>query len=238
MIRKKTYFNLITVLALGWALEGCATSYNIIINAYLDKTDKNAGVPMGAPLAVLTNPSVPNALFDNEIKSKIECLLVFRGYRLAPKNQAEYWIRYSYTIAGSTQTVEEPRLISRPGVVRRVYVSGSNKVYTIVRPEHDYVTYVPRIHVVYVSKLFVQAIDRHRLTDTGEQKVVWVGDTISQNSSSDLREFIDYLLVGTFRFFNQDTVKNQVAILTPNDKEISQLRSLSPNPSSSSENKK
>lgn len=220
----KTAFKCLLTGLLALFISGCAANYAVVTNTYLDRTAPNPGIPAGASFAVLTNKNAPNPLFDNEVKSKIQNLLLGRGYRLVPEDQAQFFATYTYDISGKTAATTRPDIVSGPGIVQHVYVNGSNQAYTIVSPSFSYVTYVTDYYNVYTARLFFKVLDAKAMRESGAQKVVWVGDTINESTNPDLRESIDYLLVATFKFFGTDTGRNREISLSADDKEVSNLR--------------
>ncbi len=205
-------------------LSGCATNYYVLTNTYLDKTNYTTQMAKGSSFAVLTNQNAPNPIFDNEIRLKIEHLLSSNGYRVESGDKSDYFITFNYGISGRAKTEMWPNYVRGHDVVQRVYVSGSNTYYTVVSPGYEYVTYVPETYTVYTAKIFLKALEADNLRKNKKEKVVWVGDTMNESANPNLRESIDYLLVATFKYFGKDTGKNQEVVLSPNDKEVLELR--------------
>ena len=213
------------VLALALVLaSGCAANYQVVTNAYLDRSSANTGLlPAGKSYFVASNPNVPNSIFDNEVRSKIENLLVSKGYRLAPAEEANFTLKFKYDITVAVETDYRPQFVTTEPVVQHVYVRSSNKYYQIVTPSYTYVTHVPMTEKVYTARLFVSVLNSEVLR-TGEERSVWIGDTINVSRNPDLRDSIDYLLVGTFKYFGQDTGKNKEVTLPQYDTDVARLR--------------
>ncbi len=225
-VLKKNLIYIFLLVSAAAFLASCATNYNVLTNAYLDKTVSNLQIPAGASFIVLSNQSSPNPIFDNEVKMKIENLLSKKGYKLASEGSADYFITFNYDISGRSETETRPDFVQHHDIVRRVFVSGSNTYYDVVSPGYTSVTYASETYTVYTARLFVKVLDPNSLKNHNE-KVVWVGDTINESQNPDLRESIDYLLVATFKFFGKDTGKNQEVMLSSNDKEVGELRNFS-----------
>lgn len=228
MTKKSARFWII-ILLIQCLIPGCATTYQITTNAYLDKSTSNFSIPSNASLAVLPNFNVPNAIFDNEVKSKIENLLTKKGYRIVPFDQSDYAVKFSYDIIGKQKTIARSQYVTGPPIIEKVYVSGTNSYVTTVSRGYDYLTYVPETYTVYLARLFIKVLDSGNLKSFKEDKVVWVGDTANESMDPDLRLSIDYLLVGTLKFFGQDTGKNQEVTLPQDDAEVAALRGQTKN---------
>jgi hypothetical protein len=66
-------------------------------------------------------------------------------------------------------------------------------------------SYVPSVTGIFTKHLTLKVTDAQSLRTGRKEKVVWMGDTLSTDESSDLRYDIDYLLAGTFGYFGRDT---------------------------------
>lgn len=223
-MRKYSFGLWVAVLLFQGILAGCATTYEVTTNAYLDKSLANLQIPTNASLAVLPNSNVPNTIFDNEVKTKIEALLVKKGYRVVPFDQSNYAVKFSYDITGKQKTTTRSQVVTGPPIIQKVYVSSTQSYVTTVMQGYDYLTYVPETYTVYLARLFIKVLDAKNLKEFKEDKVIWVGDTMNESMDPDLRRSIDYLLVGTFKFFGQDTGKNQEINLPQDDPEVTALR--------------
>ena len=223
-MRYKSFVYTLCMATATLLLNGCATSYYVQTNAYLDRSFQNSQLPAGAAFTVLSNQNAPNPIFDNEVKTKIETLLLSKGYRLASEGQSQYFITFNYDVSGKTKTETRPDFVTRPELTHRVYVSGSNTYYDLISPGYSYVTYISETFTVYNARVFVKVLDAASLKKNDQERVAWVGDTINESQNPDLRESIDYLLVATFKFFGQDTGKNKEVVLSQDDKEVARLR--------------
>lgn len=208
-----------TVLAAALlVLNGCATRYSVLTNAYLDRS---SSIPRGAKFAVLPNQNPPNVLFDAEVKRKTEKMIAQQGFDIVPPDQAAYFLSYTYDIAGAPKTMSWPQINNGPEVVRRIYVTGANRYYTVVTPGYSYITHVTETSTVYTARLLLKVFEAPAFRENGTEKTVWVGDAMNESENPDLRESADYLIVGIFRYFGQDTVKGRSVVLDASDKNVS-----------------
>jgi hypothetical protein len=202
-------------------LSGCATTHAVVTNAYL-KTDASAKLPIAqsSTFTVQGNTDAPNPLFDEEVRKKIECILVQKGYRLASGTDSDFTVRYNYDVSARTETTSQSQWTTVP-TVQTYYVKGS--AYSSILQSQAYATYIPETHTIYLSRLFVKVYQTASSGPSAEQ-VVWVGDTFYENDDPDLRTVIDYLIVATFAYFNQNTGKNVTVALPEKSPDVLFLR--------------
>lgn len=223
----------VLVLLMCLGLCGCVPRfYNIRTGGFLDTTKGITELSTGASFAVLENKQAENPIFDKEVKSKIEKLLVREGCSIESIDKAKYFLVFYYAIdTGRAVTGAFP--VYHPGGT--TYQSGTFNVYgssggygwggysgTNTAP--GYTTFVPVSHIMYTRRLMLKVIDGDDYRNNRSEEIIWVGDTISSGSSSDLRDVIDYLLVATFKYFGQDTGKRMKVVLGAGDKEVKELR--------------
>jgi hypothetical protein len=197
-------------------VSGCATTYRVRTNSFVDKTDPSSQIRPGSTFTVLTNPSAPNPIFEDEMKRKIEASLADQGYKIGPEDQADYLLTFQYDISAHSETDSYPDYRTGPAIAQRVFVSGGNRSYTVISPGLSYTTYSVRTRTVYTAKLFVKVLDGHAQSGQKE-KTVWVGESMNESTNPDLRDSIDYLLVGTFRVFGKDTGKSREVVIDEKD---------------------
>jgi len=207
------------------ATAGCATRYHVTTSGYLDAA-KPAGIPAGASFSLVPNNDVPNPLFDDEVRAKIERALAARGHRIEPAFSADFLVRYRTDNTGNRILTTRPERMYGPSVVQRVYVSGSNQAYNVVT-QTDAIYNVPETLTVYTSRLFLEVVPRGAAEGT---RPVWVGDSITESANPDLREVIDYLIAATFKYFGQNTGRNKEVTLGPKDPSLVPLQGPPPPP--------
>ena len=69
----------------------------------------------------------------------------------------------------------------------------------------------------FTRSLSVRVQDMQGTDSIGKTQAVWAADTVREETSSDLREALDHLLVATFRFFGKDTGKAVTITLNRDD---------------------
>lgn len=181
------------------SLTGCAQSYTVYTNGFAETGSR---IPPSANIYIAVEPNAVNPIFENEVKSKIETLLESRGYQIV-----------------DTITAADYRLTFRLGFIPRenIYFSpiwpySTDAYYGY---HHQYYDYVPHVEAAWDRWLHIKV---HR-GDT----VVWVGEAEITESYLDERKAVDYLLVGAFEYFGQDTVSRKVLTISSKDTRIAGL---------------
>ncbi|MBM4273464.1 MAG: DUF4136 domain-containing protein [Deltaproteobacteria bacterium] len=204
---KKIYFIFMLILSLG--LMGCAGTYQVLVNGYVDPKTPAPFAP-GAAFFVIGNKDAQNPLLEKEVKEKSARLLEKMGYRLAPFEKAEYYLLFAYGIGAGRPVVTMPDYTFGFGIGaglgsgyygRRNYVFGGPFFggyypYPAVSTERAYDRW-----------LILSVIDAKHYREKGDFRTLWVGEARSSGTSSDLREMINYLLVAAFEQFGKDTKK-------------------------------
>ena len=215
---KKVLPALVLIVLLG----GCALQ--IRTTAFLDHSGGSSVLMKGASIAVLENAQAANPILDREIKGKIERLLVKEGYRLDTSDKARYLLSYSYGIASglrnSTVTSYAPpqtQIITVP--------DGKGGVTTQAIMTPGAATIIPTVSVEYTKQLILKVMEAAKGTAGGcKERVVWMGETLGMDPSSDLRSDIDYLLVVAFLHFGEDTGKQISVSIDRGDSAVEDLR--------------
>ena len=217
-------------------LFGCSRIYKIQANAFLGIPKK---IPMGASFVVAERKDISNPLFEREIKSKIEKLLIKNGYTIEDENNAEYGLIFDYAINDGTQvTYAVP--VDHPG--ETIYHSGNISYgmqgrysssesysgggsYSGTTKIPGYTSYVPASATLYTRGLLICVFNSEEAKLKGaEAKPAWMCITESTGTSLDLRDVVDYLLVATFKYFGQNTGRKIQTNLYDDNIEVQQLR--------------
>ncbi|MBL8012398.1 MAG: hypothetical protein JNN05_00985 [Candidatus Omnitrophica bacterium] len=219
----KFFLSVISLMLLAW---GCASGVTVKTNGFLDRKGDWPSVASGSRIYVQTSSHAENPLFDQEIAGKIKQLLQNDGYAVSAKSDAQFSLAYAYEMDQGltvTETVSE----YHPGDVLyhsgRFKVNGQEGTYSNYETTPGYITHVPVDTVVYTRKLVLTV---HDIKDA-DARPVWIGESFSQGTHDDLREMIDYLLVGAFRSFGKDTQKSLRTVIPFNDPEVMMLRGRS-----------
>jgi len=199
------------ILAVAVAcLAGCTPSYRVHVNTF---ADPNRPVPGGASVYVVQDPNAGNPIFGRQIASKINELL--QGYGYSPVDTAD---RANYLLTfeagfNSSQVVDYTP-IYRPfggfygGFGGRFHHGG-----------FGYATYVPYVDTVFVHWLRMRLYAKDG-TALNRANVVWFGEATTGAGSPELRQAVDYLLIGCMEHFPTDTHKWAAVTLKRDDPRI------------------
>ncbi len=192
-------------------LVGCAESYTVHVNGF---SEVERPIWNMAAIYVAVDANSENLIFEKEIKRKTEKLLSLHGYVPSAKEQlADY--RLSFEAGMDSREVRGYGYSHMP--VRVGYGHYWNHYYG------DYGMYAPYARSFYNQWLRMRISDTGRLNPLRKGMVEWVGEAVTARYSGDLREAINYLLVGSFEYFGQDTKKRMTVTIDENDLRIKEI---------------
>ena len=187
------------LIVLLFSLGGCAESYTVYVDGFAKSPTP---IAQNARIYVTAEPNSENPLFDSEIKAKIVRMLASRGYQPLDDPASEYRLTFGH---GITSHREEYYEYTGAGV-------GFHGGHTGLSATH----YVPTIRSVWDQWLQIKIYH-------GDE-AVWVGEAETTRSYvADKRRTVDYLLVGAFEFFGQNTVHQKTLTITAKDPRILDL---------------
>ena len=195
---------------------GCASArmYQVQVNGY---TDSPMPLAPGASFFVIEGQKAQNPRLEQEIKDKIENLLVKHGYLLTPYDKAQFYLSYTYGLETSgTVTLAGP---IGPG---RGWEEFGYSAYLPARGgpyAFDTVT-------LYDAWLRLTVVEGKYYRETGKSRTVWVGEARSKGTSSDLREVLGPLLIAAFEQFGKNTGKALPSWIKQNDPRVRGLEGV------------
>jgi hypothetical protein len=192
-------YTLLMVSLVG--LAGCTDSYIVHVNGFAEPKNQ---IPANARIFVAANPESPNPLYDNEIKVKITKLLSSRGFSPVDDPCSEYLLTFQTGLI-SHLVQDESYAGGGAGYVGRHHVIINGGYY------------VPYIRTEWDQWLQIKVL-------RGD-KVIWVGEASTSKYYTEKRRGIDYLLVGAFDFFGQNTRNLRTIEITVKDRRIAALQS-------------
>ncbi len=214
--KKALLFVLLVVFLAGCALDVRTTGF-------LDRSAGIAVLPNGAAFAVLENAAASNPIFDREVKAKIERLLVKEGYRVDTPDKARYLLYYGYGIASGLGS----RAVTSYGPPQTQIITvsdGKGGVATQAVMTPGAASVIPMVSVEYTKQLTLKVTEAAGTAGGRNDNVVWMGETLSMDPSSDLRSDVDYLLVVAFRYFGRDTGKQVSVSIGRGNPAVEELR--------------
>ena len=171
------------------AASGCTPSYRVHVNGYSELTER---IAPSTRLFIKIDPNSPNPIFDRQIKASAETLLHGYGYRVADSAEsADYLIRFQ--IGTKSETVMGYTPANRPYVGAR-WGYGDSLFF-------GYSTYTTYVDTVYDQWLVLKLFP----TDPDAKEPVWVGEATLNTEQAELRQTVDYLLIGCIEYLGVDT---------------------------------
>ena len=201
----KKYLGLFLLGLLGAAVFGCASAitYQVQMNGYTDNAALAPFVP-GASFYVIENKEAQNPLLDQEVKAKIDKLLEQYGYPLVSRDEADYYLFFSYGL-GAPQSVSVNVPSWGVGIGFGTGYCGPGAAYGFYWP--GYCPYYTETQALYNRWLRLKVVEGKYYRETGKSHTVWVGEARSTGTSSDLREVLNPLLIAAFKQFGKNTSK-------------------------------
>lgn len=202
------------LLSISICVGGCSTVYTVRVNGFskLDEPIKDK-----ASIYVTADPNSRNPIFDNEIKAKMESLLKERGY--VPASDVEH---SDYRLAFRTSL--DSRRVSGYMPLYYPYVSFHDRYWG--NYHFGYTSYVPYIDTYYDHWLVMKVFASRPGAAQKDEQVVWIGEAMAGTSVADLRGVVDYLLVAGFEYFGEDTGRQIILRILPDDPRIIRISAL------------
>lgn len=202
---KKVYLFL-AIVSIGFA--GCTTGYRVYVNGF-SETDQP--VKENASFLVSADANSRNPVMDDRIKNRIEKLLQWEGYYPADANgQFDYKLTFN-SGRNAYRTLEyEPFYQSHIG-----FYGGHHSGYSF-----GYTTYYPYYQIEQTLWLEMKLITPARPADSKAEKVLWVGEAMTETGGQDQRIVIDYLLAGCLEYLGQETGKQKSLFIKEDDPRI------------------
>lgn len=193
------------LVATAAAVAGCTPSYKVHVNTYSELEEP---LNPAAAIYVAADPNSQNPILRRQIASKIRDLLSGDGYNPVETPQAaEYTLTFEIGI--DSERVLDYAPISRPfGAYHGGYYGGGFGWGL------GYSTYVPYIETIYTHwlrmRLYSTKDTDQKAASAGTvrrdgRQTVWLGEALVGMESPELREAVNYLLVGCIQYLGQDT---------------------------------
>jgi hypothetical protein len=181
------------------------------VNGFLEP---GRSVSEKATIYVAVDANFHNPIFLNQIKGKIEKLLIRHEFTSADREDlADYRIDFDF----GTMLHEVIRFGPHYGPGWFGPAAYRRYQYT------DYGSYGPYAEYYREQRLTIRLSDAGRQNTGRGGRVVWVGEAVNAGYRTNLRRTIDYLLVAIFGHFGQDTRKRITIHIDENDPRVMQI---------------
>ena len=203
----------LTLLLVAAGAAGCTPTYRVHVNTFSQLQE-----PLGSETSiyVVVDPNARNPILAGTIAAKIRTMLQDRGYATAEKAEgAQYRLTFRVGVNASSYLDYMP--VYRPfGGYYGYY--GLHRGYGF---GYGYSVYEPYVETVYGNWLEM------RLHGPGnvpkEKPPVWIGEAVVGTEDPEMRQAVNYLLVGLMEYFGVDTHRWVTVNLKENDPRVEGL---------------
>ncbi len=201
-------------------LYGC-TSYTVKVDGFRNP-DKPLMTAAGTTIHVVEDKEAKNPLLDKEVVRKLENMLKLKGYAISQFDSPVYYVLHGYGI-GHERTITRMMPAYQPGGTATVTKTGAKgtSYSTIQLPGTT--TYVPHTTSVSDKWFSLKIVDGKDYRDSGATTDIWIGEAVVTGESKDLRDMINYLIVGIFDHFGENTGKRISVDIKEDDPRVKTL---------------
>ncbi|MCX8110143.1 MAG: hypothetical protein N3D15_02705 [Syntrophorhabdaceae bacterium] len=198
-------FLLFILILMMILLQGCAVSYIVRVNGYIDPS-KPLDIEPGAKIHIVEDTKAKNPLLEKEVIFKLDNMLRLKGYQVTEPDNARYYMLYGYGI-GHERTITSTMPVYTPGRTATVTkTSPTGTSYSTIQIPSS-TTYIPYATTVTDKWLFLKLVEGEDYRREGKISPVWIGEASITGEGSNIRELINYLIVGIYNFFGINTKK-------------------------------
>lgn len=212
-LHKYSFFKAFFLLVF-FIFYGCATTYSVKINGYIDpsrpfKTGEG-------PIFIIEDPNTKNPLLEREIVEKLNRMLKLKGYAQADFEKAKFYMQYSYGI-GPEKTITSTMPVYTPGQTATITKTGPKGTsYSTVQVPGS-TTYIPYTATVTDKWLFIKVLDGETYRNEGKDSILWIGEATTTSGENDIRHLINYLIAGISRYFGENTERTITVRISEDD---------------------
>jgi len=203
------------VLLVLLLLQGCTPSYMVRVDGFLNP-ERPLIITPDTTIQVIDDKEAKNPILDKEVTKKIENMLQLKGYSVSQFDGPVYYVLHGYGI-GQGRTVTRTLPVYQPGGTAIVTKTGrSGTSYSTIQLPGS-TTYVPYAASVTDKWLSLKIIDGKDYRESGKVTDIWIGEASVTGESMDLRNILNYLVIGIFDHFGENTVKQLTVNIREDD---------------------
>ena len=199
----KYHIKVMLLLAV-FILQGCALSYVVKVDGFLDPVAPS-NIKVGTTIHIVEDKEAKNPLFDKEVIVKFDNMLKQKGFRVVSEfDNPTHYMLYGYGI-GHERTITRTMSVYKPGGTATVTKTGrTGTTYSTIQFPGT-TTYVPYTSTVTDKWLSLKVYDGEDYRKSEKNTVIWIGEASVTNESSDLRDIMNYLIAGISFYFGENT---------------------------------
>lgn len=198
-------FSISILILMVFLIQGCGVSYTVRVNGYLDPS-RPVNIEPGTPIHIVEDTKAKNPLLEKEVAGKLVNMLKIKGCEVADPGVARYYMLYGYGI-GQERTITSTMPVYTPGKTATVTKTGpSGTSYSTIQIPGS-TTYVPYAATVTDKWLYIRLVEGEDYRKEGKDNAVWIGEASITSEAGDIRELINYLIIGIYKYFGRNTGK-------------------------------
>ena len=203
------------LLIVAACATGCTPAYRVHVNTFSEFKDP---LNQTAPICVAVDPNSRNPILAGKIASKIGTMLQDLGYRAAEKSEAaQYTLTFRAGVDVSDHLDYMP--MSRPFGGYYGLHGGFHRGFGF-----GYTTYVPYVETVCTHWLEIRLYGPGGATKG--KPPLWIGEAAVGMEDPEMREAVNYLLVGLMEYFGTDTDQWVTVTLKRDDPRVRALAEM------------
>ncbi|HOJ42892.1 MAG TPA: hypothetical protein PLW88_00160 [Syntrophorhabdaceae bacterium] len=198
-------FLTIAIILMVFITFGCSASYMVKVNGYIDPT-RPIRIEQGSNFHIIEDANSKNPLLEKEVMGKLDNMLKLKGYNTTDFEKAIIYLLYGYGI-GHERTITSTMPVYTPGHTATITKTGPKGTsYSTVNIPGT-TTYVPYTATVTDKWLSLKLIDGEDYRKEGKSTVLWIGEATITGENNDIRNLMNYLIAGIYKYFGEDTGK-------------------------------
>ncbi len=213
----------VRLLALAMLCTSCS-AYRVSTNTFVDIGELPRGFPIGASFAIISKKE-DHFLFSKEVESKIAKILLGKGFIIAEKGRADYFLAFDFDSQAFTETVHVLRYLPEETKSTKGNIRGKEDIkYQEEVKSSGNAVYIPVERTFFTKNLNIFVYDAKLYGKAERENEIWRGSCSSTGSDKDLRQVLDFLIISVFEYFGKSTHKNIDSKLSKNYEAVQKLR--------------
>jgi len=201
---------IITLLAPLMLLSACTKRLPVTVSTIADVKSIPNGFSTDSSFCILPAQK-NNQLLSKEMSYKIMRKLEQLNYKFTNAEDADYYIKFDYSINQTTKTITVAKYIPAETTITKGKVNKNGKSTTNYQEETikpGTTIFVPELCTFYNKEINIIVFDAPKYRHNNTEENLWEGSAASSEENNDPRENIDYLITSALNRFGKDTRKN------------------------------
>lgn len=201
---------MLMLLLMTGGVAGCTPAYRVHVNTFSQLKEP---LSRGNSLYVALDPNSRNPILAEKIAAKMRTMLQDLGYRPTEKPEdAQYTLTFRAGVDTSNYLGYTP--VSRAYGGYYGFHGGFHRGFGM-----GYTTYMPYIDTVYTHWLETRLYGQSDVIK-GKAQPLWIGEAVVGADNPELRQAVNYLLLGLMDYFAADTQRWVTVTLKKDDPRV------------------